>query len=61
MALLPEIIREQPTASPDLAAYYTKYIQYDFDELKRKALQKYLRLSAPYHEQTNRLSVPGLT
>jgi len=46
IASIPEIARELSPASPDLSSYYTKHIQYDLDDLKRKALQKYLLLSA---------------
>jgi chorismate dehydratase len=46
IASLPEIARELSPASRDLSSYYTKHIQYDLDDQKRKALQKYLQLSA---------------
>jgi chorismate dehydratase len=36
---------------PDLANYFKLHIKYDLDNLKREALQRYLKLSKPYHEQ----------
>jgi len=50
IALLPEMVREQSKTFPDLSTYYKKNIQYDFDDRKHEALDRYLKLSKPYHE-----------